>query len=158
MPEEARLKKIDKTIAQFIQEEDRLKEQELLSADAATKQNTINQSDQSGKWYFYNPSLISAGKAKFAASWGQRKLEDNWRRKNKNSAAFGSEDESASGSNTPEASADVKKTREYYLKDIPKTEQEIAASEEKLGDAYFALGTLYKEQKVTLSPDGTQLV
>ena len=146
MPEEARLKKIDKTIAQFIQEEDRLKEQELLSADAATKQNTINQSDQSGKWYFYNPSLISAGKAKFAASWGQRKLEDNWRRKNKNSAAFGSEDESASGSNTPEASADVKKTREYYLKDIPKTEQEIAASEEKLGHAYFALGTLYKDK------------
>ncbi len=145
MPEEARLKKIDKTIARFIEEEDQRKEQELLNADAATKQNNTLQSDQSGKWYFYNPSLVSAGKAKFAALWGQRKLEDNWRRKNKSSAAFGAEEETTA-TNTIEATADAKRTREYYLKDIPKTEKEIAVSEEKLGDAYFTLGTLYKDK------------
>ncbi|MFZ9846780.1 MAG: tetratricopeptide repeat protein [Flavobacteriales bacterium] len=145
MPEEARLKKIDKTIARFIEEEDQRKEQELLNADAATKQNNTLQSDQSGKWYFYNPSLVSAGKAKFAALWGQRKLEDNWRRKNKSSAAFGAEEETTVAT-IAEATADAKRTREYYLKDIPKTEKEIAASEEKLGDAYFTLGTLYKDK------------
>ncbi len=145
MPEEALLKKIDKTIARFIEEEDQRTEQELLSADAAAKQNTTAQSDQSGKWYFYNPSLVTAGKAKFAALWGQRKLEDNWRRKNKSSAAFGSDEETAVPSNA-EATTDAKKTREYYLENIPKSEAEIAASEEKLGAAYFTLGTLYKDK------------
>ncbi len=145
LPEEARLKKIDKAIARFIEEEDQRTEQELLSADAAAKQNTTVQSDQSGKWYFYNPALVSAGKAKFAALWGQRKLEDNWRRKNKSSAAFGSDEETAVTS-TAEAATDAKKTREYYLENIPKSEAEITASEEKLGAAFFTLGTLYKDK------------
>ena len=143
LPEEARLKKIDKIIAKVQEEEDRKKEQELIIAEAASKQ-TNNQSDQSGKWYFYNPSLVSNGKAKFAAVWGQRKLEDNWRRKNKSSAAFGSENEESTS--TVEASIDDKKTRKYYLSSIPKNEQEIAAAEDKLVNAYFTLGSLYRDK------------
>lgn len=145
MSEEARLKKIDKIIAKVKEEEDLKKEQELLSASAAANQSVINQSDQSGKWYFYNPTLMSIGKSKFAATWGQRKLEDNWRRKNKSSSAFGSDEESTAA-NTAEATADAKKTREYYLSTIPKNDAEIAAAEEKLVDAYFILGNLYKDK------------
>ncbi len=143
LPEEARLKRIDKIIAQVKEDEDRKKEQELINADAAAKQ-TNNQSDQSGKWYFYNPTLVANGKAKFAATWGQRKLEDNWRRKNKNSAAFSSESEEGTG--TAESSIDAKKTRAYYLAAIPKSKDEIAASEEELVNAYFTLGALYKDK------------
>ena len=37
----------------------------------------------SGGWYFYNPSAMSFGYSEFLGRWGNRKLEDNWRRKNK---------------------------------------------------------------------------
>ena len=36
-----------------------------------------------GLWYFYNPSAISFGLTEFKKLWGDRKLEDNWRRSNK---------------------------------------------------------------------------
>ena len=39
----------------------------------------------SGKWYFYNPSFVTQGKSEFERKWGARKLEDNWRRQNKES-------------------------------------------------------------------------
>ena len=36
-----------------------------------------------GKWYFYNPATLSFGLSEFTKKWGKRKLEDDWRRKNK---------------------------------------------------------------------------
>ena len=39
-------------------------------------------------WYFYNPQLVEQGKAEFQRLWGRRKLEDNWRRKNKTVVAL----------------------------------------------------------------------
>ncbi len=35
----------------------------------------------SSVWYFYNPSLLSIGQSDFVKRWGNRALEDNWRRK-----------------------------------------------------------------------------
>jgi tetratricopeptide (TPR) repeat protein len=34
-------------------------------------------------WYFYNPTLMGRGKIEFQRTWGNRALEDNWRRRNK---------------------------------------------------------------------------
>ena len=45
-------------------------------------QNSLNITSGGG-WYFYNPSAISLGYSEFNTRWGNRKLEDNWRRKNK---------------------------------------------------------------------------
>ena len=36
-----------------------------------------------GAWYFYNPSTVSFGAGEFTKKWGSRKLEDNWRRLDK---------------------------------------------------------------------------
>ena len=38
---------------------------------------------QKGEWYFYNPQLIKQGQQEWLRRWGNRKLEDNWRRQNK---------------------------------------------------------------------------
>ena len=38
---------------------------------------------QGGVWYFYNLNAKSFGQPEFRMKWGERKLEDNWRRKNK---------------------------------------------------------------------------
>ena len=34
-----------------------------------------------GGWYFYNPTAMSFGFSEFLTRWGNRKNEDNWRRK-----------------------------------------------------------------------------
>jgi tetratricopeptide (TPR) repeat protein len=38
---------------------------------------------QEGKWYFYNQAALAFGRTEFRRRWGERKLEDNWRRLNK---------------------------------------------------------------------------
>ena len=42
--------------------------------------------DQEGKWYFYNQAALTFGRTEFRRRWGDRKLEDNWRRSNKTRA------------------------------------------------------------------------
>lgn len=37
----------------------------------------------SSEFYFYNPQLITQGKGIFEKKWGRRRLEDNWRRRQK---------------------------------------------------------------------------
>ena len=37
----------------------------------------------SRNWYFYNPQLLQSGKQTFRTQWGNRTLEDNWRRLSK---------------------------------------------------------------------------
>ncbi|MFM7022957.1 MAG: tetratricopeptide repeat protein [Flavobacteriales bacterium] len=148
LPEELRLKKIDKLIQAIREKEDRDAEQDLLKQDAATRQTTLNEpSDENAKWYFYNPKLIAAGQAKFIGVWGSRKLEDNWRRKNKNMVAFGADgdENSAAATGSGEAGTDKKKTREYYLSALPLTDDALQASREKMLDAYYKLGILYKD-------------
>ncbi len=67
-------------------------EAEQLSAQQQTTgNNTANQATQTtmpgqrqtGTWYFYNPLLVSQGKAAFERQWGKRQNADNWRRSNK---------------------------------------------------------------------------
>lgn len=41
---------------------------------------------KNGKWYFYNETAKTIGYAKFLQKWGERTLEDNWRRENKSSS------------------------------------------------------------------------
>ncbi len=38
---------------------------------------------QGGTWYFYNQRLRAAGISEFTTKYGNRKLEDNWRRSDK---------------------------------------------------------------------------
>ena len=39
--------------------------------------------EQEGKWYFYNQAALTFGRTEFRRRWGDRRLEDNWRRSNK---------------------------------------------------------------------------
>ena len=53
--------------------------------------DAFSQGNSGGDWYFYNPVTIALGKNDFKRKWGRRKLEDNWRRRNK--ASIGLADE-----------------------------------------------------------------
>jgi len=78
---------------------DELKKKEKEEADAAAREEFLAQNDQNGlqdnktqtftmnngddSWYFYNTAAKNSGRTEFQRRWGNRKLEDDWRRRNK---------------------------------------------------------------------------
>ena len=118
-----------------------------------------------GSWYFYNATLINAGKSEFQKKWGSRKLEDDWRRRNKSGFSSGdlgmmdntpltmdgdsetpAEDEAAltPQDSTALANAEDPHKIEYYLKQIPLTPEEIAVSNEIIAEGLYNMGLILK--------------
>jgi len=153
MSSKDRIKLIDNIINKIKEEEakEKIEEQQRMMEMAMFNQNggnsMNNQQNNSGKWYFYNVTTINMGKSEFKRKWGGRKLEDNWRRKNKSSINFETIDED---DQTQVDSAVVNKydnkSREYYLQDIPLTDSAIAVSNEKIMLALFNAGNVYKDR------------
>jgi len=76
-----------------------------------------------GKWYFYNPATLSFGISEFRKKWGNRKLEDDWRRKNKKSLAGG--ELVVQTKDTSLAATQNTKKPDYYLNNLPKTKEDF---------------------------------
>ena len=95
----------------------------------------------SGGWYFYNPSAMSFGYSEFLGRWGNRKLEDNWRRKNKNSINLEEENiEIEDGPNEKE-----KYDRQYYIDQLPLSEESQKESLDLIENSYYKLGLALKD-------------
>lgn len=125
---------------------------------------------QKGDWYFYNATSVKRGIEEFQRRWGQRKNEDLWRISNKASYATatgiedenfnnetGGDDESLYGSVESDStvSADQAKKdslandphhREYYLKQIPFTEEQLEESNAILSDGLYNAGIMEQEK------------
>lgn len=117
-------------------------------------------------WYFYNPTAVMQGKQIFQQQWGKRKNEDNWRRSNRAVVAIDSgegfdyeADDSlkavadslaaAEGNGVEEEKTDSAENdphrREYYLKQIPFTEEAREASDEIIKDGLYNAGIIEKD-------------
>jgi predicted negative regulator of RcsB-dependent stress response len=106
--------------------------------------------EQEGKWYFYNQSALAFGRTEFRRRWGDRRLEDNWRRSNKTRVStqqFGGTDdtENLAGNDTAAALSDYKKP-EFYLKDLPLTDSLLAISDDKVATAMMNSGKAFAER------------
>lgn len=103
--------------------------------------------DQSGKWYFYNQAALTFGRTEFRNRWGQRKLEDNWRRRNKariNGINLTEEGELMQADSVPVLLD--KKSPEYYLKDLPLNDSLLAISDERIAASLFNAGRIFDEK------------
>ena len=105
---------------------------------------------QEGKWYFYNQAAMTFGRTEFRRMWGDRKLEDNWRRSNKTKVntsqlASNSDESSQSKTDTTAKVHDFKKP-EFYLKNLPLNDSLIKISNEKIGTALLNAGKAYSER------------
>jgi len=126
------------------------------------------------EWYFYNPTAVANGKKEFQRRWGQRVLADDWRRSNKTVLATGdldSEDrgdEELSDSIANDSTQTLDGNRltegdqealdkqkeyendphrpEYYLKDIPLTDEQKEASDKLLADGLYNSAVIYKDR------------
>ncbi len=137
---------------QRLEEEDVLQEKQLKS-----EQRSYNApaSANQGAWYFYNISAISFGYNEFLKKWGTRKLEDNWRRSDKEiemETAVGEIDaiDSLSKQNTALndsiSKLDAGARKEAYLGRIPSGDQAMKESNTKIIEAYYNVGIIYREQ------------
>lgn len=125
----------------------------------------------SGDWYFYNPNILEQGRKEFQKRWGKRPNEDNWRYSSKEGlpeSAVVPEDSVATEDGQPEvppvdeaqlredsiAKAEALKDslsndphhREYYMKQIPFTEEQVKASNDLLSKALYEGGILEQER------------
>lgn len=95
-------------------------------------------------WYFYNNNLLQKGSADFKQKWGNRKLEDNWRRasatNNFNQNSGSEEEEGEEG----EKGDGV--TINSLLAQLPKTPAKLDAAHLLIQDAYYNLGLVYFSQ------------
>jgi tetratricopeptide (TPR) repeat protein len=93
-----------------------------------------------GKFWVWDNNLRGKGFNDFKTAWGNRKLEDNWRRLNKSSVSVGEE-------NTDGEDGAVKDeyTIEFYMKTLPCGDDEkLLASNNEMMDALYEIGTIYR--------------
>ena len=169
MTEEEQRAIVDKIIADLIEAEkqDSTKQADEARAiargdDGPRSVNTANMlgggGAQKGEWYFYNPQLVKQGQQEWRRKWGNRVLEDNWRRQNKQvmmsddmSAPLNDENDStmlATDSATTvrqTLETDVHKP-EYYLQQIPRTAQDYALSDSLWREAMVDLYYIYRDK------------
>jgi len=98
-----------------------------------------------GGWYFYNQSALTFGRTEFRRRWGERRLEDNWRRANKARAAFSNgtaADEGEQNGAGDTAAVAPALTQEYYLRDLPLTDSLMRLSVSKSATALLGEGKI----------------
>ncbi|MBL0310337.1 MAG: tetratricopeptide repeat protein [Bacteroidetes bacterium] len=156
LSESERLKVVKGALDKEEKEKQDKKEKEEASKSGSTPQpitqpDNSKQSSSSGpglSWYFYNTAARASGYNEFIKRWGKRKLEENWRRKNKSSS---SDEEQATKDTSATVAVDSvgKETantdEEKMMASIPTTPEKLSASIDKITEAYYTAGTIYKD-------------
>jgi len=93
-----------------------------------------------GKFWVWDNNLRGKGFNDFKKFWGNRKLEDNWRRTDKNSISSSEE-----GTDGEDGAEKDEYTVDYYLKDLPCGDDEkLLASSNEMMAAMYEVGTIYR--------------
>ena len=143
-------KELEKTLKQQIKdmkeaEAKRKAEEERRLLAQQKRIRTAGANTGSGsKWYFYNQKVLASGFNDFRANWGQRVLEDDWRRSTKTSYNTG-EGDGFEESDSAIVEVDSL-TVESLMADLPLTEEAMDSSNNRLMNALYMLGIIYKEQ------------
>jgi tetratricopeptide (TPR) repeat protein len=192
MPEEERLKAIDRVIDALKKKEKEERDARLLAEAEQMEQeqqrtgNQLSPGNQAaptitqrgnGEWYFYNPMAVNQGKIAFQRQWGKRENKDNWQRINQTVVAMSEqqEEETPEGTENQEAndsidiatpkedtpqdslSADPHE-REYYLAQIPFTDEQKAVCHDIIKDGLFHAGVIFKDKLDNLTLSEKHLV
>ncbi len=113
------------------------------AATGPAKAPTPTAGSKPTSFYFYNETFLKKGRKDFARNWGERKLDDNWRRSNR--IAPGSADE-ATGSDSSRTNAAADAEFKDIFSNIPKSEAELAVIHVATYEAMYQLGTLFRDR------------
>ena len=156
--------KEEKKKQQEAEAEQQLQQQEGRNGRTQTtsRQQQTQNPQERGLWYFYNQMAVNQGKQEFQRLWGKRENVDDWQRVNKTvvASAMGAEEmtdemrdslaraveiEDSLKQTTDSAQNDPHK-REYYLAQIPFTEEQVEASNLIIMDGLFNSGVIFKDK------------
>ena len=158
--------------AQLIAEAEQMQQQQ----GADNQQSASNQQPATpivqqgnGQWYFYNPIAVNQGKAAFQRQWGKRENKDNWQRINQTVVSMNNQQNEDNADNSEstdnleisdsiDSQKDITKEtkqdsvsndphqRDYYLAQIPFSEDQKAACHEIIKDGLFHAGIIFKDK------------
>lgn len=178
LPEEERVEWAERQVEELIKKEKEeaeaaAREEAMANRDQGNSPidketgNTGLQFNTDKSWYFYNQATKSAGKTEFQRRWGARKLEDDWRRRNKTSFAFEDteedseeNDEEGSGGENTDAEGeskggDGKKDAdrasdphypEFYLAQLPISKEMKATANDVIQEGLYNMGLILKDK------------
>ncbi|QRR04168.1 hypothetical protein HWI92_12875 [Dyadobacter sandarakinus] len=145
------------------QEKARQEEEEKARKEAEAAQALNPQSNPSPllgpnerRWELYDPALVNQGKIDFKRIWGNRALEDDWRRSKRQMRALASGNPAAAADSLtmeqeePENKSLVKGTpawqemHDRLKQDIPLTAETMAESQGRKENALYQLGKIYR--------------
>ena len=150
------------------------------NANTPQRQTPQTPGSGNGQWYFYNQMAVNQGKQTFQKQWGKRENVDDWQRVNQ--TVVGSltmpdnmenpelADSTLVGDSIASDLANVQDTlandsaandphnREYYLAQIPFTEEQVAESDMIIKDGLFHAGVIFKDKLENLRLSEKQLL
>lgn len=152
--EEARL------IAEEEARRENIRNERAIAAAAAQNASSggIYDPNASTTFNFYDPASIENAKLAFKAKWGDRPLEDNWRRSNKE-ASFeeiltdpdtttlaGADTTTAPVEEDLDAPIEIHVDRQTYYTDIPYTDEQKKEANIKIEHGLYILGKIYNNE------------
>jgi len=124
-------------------EEEEAKFSNLKASENSTTKKARPGSGKSNYWA-YNEKIRKKGLKDFRKRWGDRPLEDNWRRSTRNELrSFEDDPEIAEEEINRELTDDDIKS---IFRDVPSTPADVAKSEKEIAKAMLKLGGLYRDR------------
>lgn len=130
------------------QEQERARTTGGMYSPGQNRQLRTQGASEEGKWYFYNPDAKSFGEPEFKRRWGERTLEDNWRRRDKQVVAMGGDltEEQASAKMEEQLKKEERYNPENYLKNIPLTDSAKQHAEFLIREGLYNAAQVYYSQ------------
>jgi tetratricopeptide (TPR) repeat protein len=156
---------LDRKLDVIIEAEEEAKKQLLVKAQeelaasrnpSTTDVGTPNLAGIDRRWELYDPVMVNQGRIEFRRIWGNRPLDDNWRRSSKenNSFAAGPQGVKLNAAVVPDevvvpltmtpGSEAWLTRRDALRKDIPISGAAFANSQKKEEEALYRLGKIYR--------------
>jgi hypothetical protein len=140
-----------------IADEEKKAEMMEISKRSRERQNVSD----AGSWIFYNPMQVKKGQQEFRKHWGSRTLEDYWFLSDievvdmfayENDTENTDDEEKAEDDELAQTDKSASKgritnpqNRDFYLQDVPFTEEQMQASNEMIVTGLFNSGFIYSD-------------
>jgi tetratricopeptide (TPR) repeat protein len=158
LDEKTRNKVIDSMVTREI-----LQQQQQAQSNIANSAKSIGNSGPgslsgppgTSSFYFYNSNAVSQGYNDFKRIWGDRKLEDNWRRSNRSNTDQAANSVNPNVAATVSAMADpfavspakvnAADYRQQIVQNLPLTTDKLALSNLRIFNAYLDIANFYRD-------------
>ena len=138
-----------------------VREQSLKAMNSTSTANSslpgptqaLANSVRDGKFYFSNSVAVNQGLIDFKRRWGNRKLEDNWRRSQKSASdvtSAVSPDQAITNNPFQQpgqdaTAANIETIRRTFIEGMPLTPEQKLISDQKIASAYYDIGNYYRD-------------